>query len=419
MNGISLGGSHGLFTNPGKSLGRMLSLKNVVPDVLAVGGFAVGGPIGAGVGEAVGEKIEGKSWEQSALSGVEVGSLAYGGEELAGAAGAAGAGAGAAAGTGASASAGAGGTLIGNAINEVGADVGLAGAGGGTLLGNAVNYVGDAALGSGAGAASTGTGSLLGNAVNTIGGDVGLGGSGGTLLGNAINAGAADVGIGGATGGASEAFTGGVTSNPGLATSLEGISGNVAAPAGSGISAVGGATGGGGGLLSSLGGARTLLTAGELGANLLRGNQAVAGENELKAAAAQDTAQGQQLESYLSSGTLPPGAQAAINQATEAAKATIRSQYASMGMTGSSAEAEDIANATVAGVTQATNLATQLYSTGMQQYTDGTTLYSNIMTQSLQNDNDLSAAIGNLAVSMIGGSSPTPGADSSTASANA
>lgn len=417
MNGLALGGSHGIFSHPGKALGNIFSLKNVVPDLTATAGAVIGSfimpgvgtAIGAGLGEAAGEKIEGKSWEQSALSGVEAGTLVYGGEELAGA-GAAGAVAGAA-GTEGAGAAGTG-TIVGNAINAAGDYVGLSG---GTVIGNAINEAGTYVLGSGAG-----TGTILGNDVNALGSNIGLGGS--NMLGGAINSAGTDIGLGTQ----STALTGGVVSNPALTTALE-SSGTVAGPAGYGITqaagtAAGTAASGGGGLFT----ARNLLSAGELGLDVLRGNQPVKGENQVNTEAAQFAAQGQTLQNYITSGQLPAGAQATINQAVAAQQAAIRSQYASMGMTGSSAEAQDLAGAQMQGVQQATSLAQQLLQTGVQESEFSTQLYQDIMNDNIQKDNALGSAIGNFAVSMIpggsstaGGTSPTPGSASSLASANA
>jgi len=115
--------------------------------------------------------------------------------------------------------------------------------------------------------------------------------------------------------------------------------------------------------------------------------------------AAQLNAQGQQLQTYLQTGTLPPGAQASINQAVAASQASIRSQYASMGMSGSSAEAQDLANAQTAGATQANQMAMSLMNTGIQETNMSDQLYQNIMNESMQQDNQLSSAIGTFAAS--------------------
>jgi hypothetical protein len=142
---------------------------------------------------------------------------------------------------------------------------------------------------------------------------------------------------------------------------------------------------------------KTAIGAAPLAVDLLRGNQPVSGQAQIGTSAAQLSAQGTQLQSYLQTGTLPPGAQASINQAVAASQASIRSQYASMGMSGSSAEAQDLANAQTAGVSQATTMAQSLLSTGLQESQMSDQLYQDIMNQALQQDNQLSSAIGTFA----------------------
>ena len=91
---------------------------------------------------------------------------------------------------------------------------------------------------------------------------------------------------------------------------------------------------------SNLGPAAAL---GGIGLDLLRGNTPVPGQSALSAEAAQLASQGQKLQSYLDTGTLPAGVSQSINQATQGAKAAIRSRYAAMGGD-TSAMAQDLAN---------------------------------------------------------------------------
>ena len=70
----------------------------------------------------------------------------------------------------------------------------------------------------------------------------------------------------------------------------------------------------------------------------------VPGYSGLTGTANQLSSQSTQLQSYLTNGTLPPGVAQSLTQAGNAAKAAIRGQYASRGMSGSSAEAQDLAN---------------------------------------------------------------------------
>lgn len=68
-------------------------------------------------------------------------------------------------------------------------------------------------------------------------------------------------------------------------------------------------------------------------------------------------------------GKLPAGAQATVDAATNAEIASIKSQYASRGLTGSSAEAQDIASAQMRGVQNSFAIAQQLAQSGLSALT--------------------------------------------------
>ena len=395
MNGLALGGSHGLFTNPGKAVGRIFSLKNLVPDVTTAAGAFLGGPIGAGVGSFAGHAIEGQPLEQAALGGLETGALDFATAGLLGAGDPGGALAG---------------TAVGSALSDVGGA--LSGVTGdlSSSLGSIGGDLGLGGVASAAGATASGAGgTLLGNAIDSVGSDLGLGST--NLLGQGVNSLGADIGLGGgaAASGANAALaangtaltagnplltaggTGGIQAAPAL--EVAGASAPAAAAAGS--TATGGLFSGGLGTDLKLG-----LVAAPLALDVLRGNQPVKGQNQINADAAQFAAQGAANENYLATGTLPPGAQAAINQAVTAAQTAIKSQYAARGMSGSSAEQQDLQNAATNGVTQATNLATQLLNTGIRQSEFSAQLYQGIMNQSMQQDQALGQSIGNLAAAL-------------------
>jgi hypothetical protein len=172
-----------------------------------------------------------------------------------------------------------------------------------------------------------------------------------------------------------------------------------------------------GGLLdkSDLG---SVLSAGGMLMNFMNRNKKLPGEAELNRAAGSltATAQGQaalgaQLESFLNSGQLPPGISAGLRTATEAAKAHIRSGYASRGMSGSSAEAQDVQaaedRALAAGQEVALNLLQQGATiVGQSVNTEGLAaqLYQTILANALQKDNALGAAIGNFSSALAGSS---------------
>lgn len=85
------------------------------------------------------------------------------------------------------------------------------------------------------------------------------------------------------------------------------------------------------------------------------------------------------LESALTTGQLPPGAQAAVNQATQSAQAAIRGKYAQLGLTGSTMEQQELNNVTQQAAGQVFQLADQLYGQGLSQTGLSNQLYSSIL----------------------------------------
>lgn len=222
-----------------------------------------------------------------------------------------------------------------------------------------------------------------------------------------------------ATGGASN-LSSPISSNVGTGTvGTQGVSntanfdlsGNIAGSPS--LASAGNAAGSNGGLLNKVvNGAESSLgknplgigaSAIGLGLDAIKGNKALAGETQLKEQAAQLSQQGQGLGSYLQSGTLPPGLQQSLNQATEAAKASIRSQYAARGMSGSSAEQQDLAQVDSRAQAQGAEQALQLLQTGISETGMASQLYQALMGESLQQDQALSGAISSFASAAGGG----------------
>ena len=144
-----------------------------------------------------------------------------------------------------------------------------------------------------------------------------------------------------------------------------------------------------------------LISGASLGAAALRGNQKMPGETQLNATAAHLGAQGKTLQDYITNGTLPPGVAQSLHSAGEAAKATIRSQYAARGMTGSDAEQRDLAAVDTGIVTNGASIASNLLSTGIQESQLSAQLYSTIMNAAVQQDEQLGKAISGFASSMV------------------
>lgn len=147
--------------------------------------------------------------------------------------------------------------------------------------------------------------------------------------------------------------------------------------------------------------ANILLPGALLGYEAIKGNQTPPGLNAISGEANQLNAQSQQLQSYLTSGTLPPGVSTALSQAAKQAEATIRSQYASRGMSGSSAEQADLANVQNTIVSQGASIAQNLLTTGVQEAGLAANLYAQIMQTSLQQDQQLGNAITSLASASV------------------
>lgn len=269
-------------------------------------------------------------------------------------------------------------------------NTGLAVAGGGQNFGTASD-LSQSQLG---GLYAQGGGAVPGSAVSGGGGLGGVGGAGSADLsagGGLASAGSDLIGVPPVPPGAPTA-TGGAVSG-GVGSVIGGVS-----PSGSLLPGAANVSGGVGSFLGS--NANWLLPAAVLGYDALKSNQGlgnIPGYNQLSGEAGQLASQGQQLASYLQSGTLPPGVQTSLNQAATAAQATIKSQYAARGMSGSSAEATDLANVQNTIVSQGANIATQLLQTGISEQNLSAQLYSQILNANLQNDNQLGQALTTLA----------------------
>ena len=136
---------------------------------------------------------------------------------------------------------------------------------------------------------------------------------------------------------------------------------------------------------------------------MLKGNQKPEFQSNVENAATQLQAQGAQLEGYLTSGTLPPGMDAALQSAHNAAAAAIRSRYANMGMSGSSAEMNDLSNLAYTTVSQGANIASQLMQTGVNEQQFAAGLYQNLMRTSMAQDTAMSNSIAGFTNAMAGG----------------
>ncbi len=135
----------------------------------------------------------------------------------------------------------------------------------------------------------------------------------------------------------------------------------------------------------------------------LAGGQTAPGQNQIGQLAGGLQTEGQQLSSYLKNGTLPPGAQAGIDQATKAAQAATRSKYASAGMSGSSAETQDLNNITEQAQAQTFQEANSLLQDGLNATSTSGQLYADLMNFDSQESAQTGQAIASLAGALDGG----------------
>ena len=156
-----------------------------------------------------------------------------------------------------------------------------------------------------------------------------------------------------------------------------------------------------GGILSSLtSNPLAALSLAGMGSNLLKGNKQPAYAGTLASNAGNLAAQGNLKQNYLTSGTLPPGQQAAVDSAVNAQVAGIRSKYAQLGQSGSTAEMSEIASAHNSAVQQGAQIAAQLSAQGLSETQMANTIYEKLMNTSIQQDANLQSGIGNLANAM-------------------
>ncbi len=176
----------------------------------------------------------------------------------------------------------------------------------------------------------------------------------------------------------------------------------------------------GGGITDFLGKNKNLLTLLGLGvggqlasgpiSNALGLNK-VPGSQDLKALAQQEAtlasgqqAYGQQLQQPLLTGVLPPGQQQAVTNALNDAIATIKGRYGSLGLSGSSMEAEAIANAKNRSVEAAGQIEQQMAQTGTQAISSATAnlgleeqIYNTLLNATIQQDQALGNSISRFA----------------------
>jgi hypothetical protein len=291
----------------------------------------------------------------------------------------------------------------------------LKGALGGALTGGAIGgagaaglgAAGQAAVGAGAGALGAGitgqdplTGALTGGAAGLISGSGALGGGGplssgptstvtpSSALGASGGTGAASTApasIAAPTGGPATDLTAAATSAGGSSMPYDLTSNLLNSPdigvgQGSLVSRTTTPVTGGGVIDRITGGGDTfgkigsfveknpglVLGAGALGAQALMGSQPSKYENQLSTAAGEAGTMARTLSTYQLTGTLPSGLQSVVDRYQNNAISTIKSQYAQLGLSGSTAEAQAIAGVKQTSAIQVAELADKLATQGIK-----------------------------------------------------
>ena len=153
-------------------------------------------------------------------------------------------------------------------------------------------------------------------------------------------------------------------------------------------------------------GTRALMSAGGLGLQALRSTGLPPGGSQLKALADQFSTQGATLTTDALAGKLPPGAQAQLSQASDAAKAKVRSEYARMGLSGSTMETQAMAQADQQMAAQGYQMMQQLLSTGLSEEQAAATMMQQLMTAQISQQTALTGALARFAGG-LGGSTGT------------
>jgi hypothetical protein len=143
-----------------------------------------------------------------------------------------------------------------------------------------------------------------------------------------------------------------------------------------------------------------------LGYNLLKANQSnpIPGMSNVQSAANQLTTQGATLQNYLTTGTLPAGVQASLDQATNSAIQSVKSNFASRGIApGSTMEQQQIAAIQQNAAAQGGQLALNLLNSGVQMSDLGAQLYQSLVSTNVALNSQTEQAISNLASALAGG----------------
>lgn len=146
------------------------------------------------------------------------------------------------------------------------------------------------------------------------------------------------------------------------------------------------------------------LSAGGLGYSVLQGQKASKAVQALQQQAGKQGALADQLASYTTSGTLPPGSQAGVDQAIASAKANAVANAASQGLptnpTQNTALAATLAKIDQQGPIVAAQIAQQLLTSGASYAGLSNSLYTQLAQIDMQQSQSMGKAIANMAAAL-------------------
>lgn len=360
-----------------------------------IAGTLLGGPIGGFLGSELGGTVGG------VVEGEDVGKAALGalpGAALSGVGGAV------------TSEIGGGG---------LGLDSGLLTGGSGGALGSVLGLGGaaDTAGAGAAGAAGATAGAApinvtpLSNMAAPAAGGVGAGGDIGAVAGST---GAATGDVSGALSGTSVAPSGGGlfdgASNwisklfgGGASTATATDAAGNTVPVGSAATADVSGGGGGGGLMNFVSkNPALLLGGGGILASMMM-NNSIPGIGPLNNEAKLLATGGNESVNALRTGQLPQGAQAGLDQANEAAKATVRSHYGNLGLSGSTMEGQALSEIDQNTASQKFGMLEKVSQLGLSEVGAANDLYKAIMSTELSQDAATQAAVSRIAAALAGG----------------
>ena len=174
------------------------------------------------------------------------------------------------------------------------------------------------------------------------------------------------------------------------------------------FNAAGGAGGSSGGIGSTIGNWLMKNPGIALGGALLAGqgifgNNSVPGLSAVQGVAGQDAALADQALSGLKTGQVPPGAQSVLDSLTSSMKTKVRSQYANLGLSGSTMEAQDLAKVDQEVAGQKWGIINSLVGTGTAALSAEGTLDQASMNAQVQQDQEMQKAIASFAAALAGG----------------